>query len=64
MYRTPFIPPVMDHDMGLGEIKEEHIEMLGEKLENLRVQWKPAKLILLPMEERNGDASYTNAESG
>jgi len=34
----------MGFEMGLGEIKEESIEMIGEKLDNLRVPWKPAKL--------------------
>ena len=48
---------IMDHDvnnisqltmgfnMGLGEIREGSIEILGDKLENLRVQWKAAKLM-------------------
>jgi uncharacterized protein (DUF362 family) len=31
-------------EMGLGEIREESIEILGEKLENVRVDWKPARL--------------------
>ena len=34
----------MGFDMGLGLIQEDSIEMLGEKLDNLRVQWKPARL--------------------
>jgi uncharacterized protein (DUF362 family) len=34
----------MGFDMGLGEIREQSIEILGEKLDNLRVTWKPAKL--------------------
>ncbi|MFC2084671.1 DUF362 domain-containing protein [Bacteroidota bacterium] len=34
----------MGFDMGLGEIREESIELLGEKLDNLRVTWKPARL--------------------
>jgi hypothetical protein len=34
----------MGFDMGLGEIREQSIEMLGEKLDNLRVSWKPARL--------------------
>lgn len=32
----------MGFDMGLGEIRQEAIEVLGEKLDNLRVDWKPA----------------------
>jgi uncharacterized protein (DUF362 family) len=31
-------------DMGLGEIREQSIEILGDKLDNLRVTWKPAIL--------------------
>jgi uncharacterized protein (DUF362 family) len=34
----------MGFDMGLGEIREQSIELLGEKLDNLRVAWKPARL--------------------
>ncbi|MHC4249643.1 MAG: DUF362 domain-containing protein [Planctomycetota bacterium] len=34
----------MGFDMGLGEIREPAIEVLGEKLDNLRVAWKPARM--------------------
>jgi len=34
----------MGFDMGLGEIREQYIEILGEKLDNLRMPWKPARL--------------------
>lgn len=34
----------MGFDMGLGEIREESIEIVGEKLDNVRMQWKPAKV--------------------
>ena len=34
----------MGFDMGLGQIYEKSIEILGEKLDNLRVTWKPARL--------------------
>ena len=34
----------MGFDMGLGEIREESIEVVGEELDNLRVEWKPAKM--------------------
>jgi uncharacterized protein (DUF362 family) len=34
----------MGFDMGLGEIHEQSIEILGEKLENLQVAWNPARL--------------------
>jgi len=30
--------------MGLGEIREQSIEVLGEKIDNLRVDWKPARM--------------------
>jgi len=34
----------MGFEMGLGEIREPSIEILGEKLDNLRVEWKPARM--------------------
>ena len=34
----------MGFDMGLGEIRSEQIEVVGEKLDNLRVAWKPARM--------------------
>lgn len=34
----------MGFEMGLGEIREESIEIIGEKLDDLRVPWKPARL--------------------
>jgi hypothetical protein len=34
----------MGFEMGLGEIREKSIELLGEKLDNVRVPWKPARL--------------------
>jgi len=34
----------MGFSMGLGEIREEAIKVVGEKLDNLRVKWKPARL--------------------
>lgn len=34
----------MGVEMGLGETQEQSIEMLGEKLDNLRVDWKPARI--------------------
>lgn len=30
--------------IGLGEIDEKSIEILGEKLSDLQVEWKPAQL--------------------
>ena len=34
----------MGFNMGLGEVREKSIEILGEKLDNLHVDWKAAKL--------------------
>ncbi|MHC4353372.1 MAG: DUF362 domain-containing protein [Planctomycetota bacterium] len=34
----------MGFEMGLGEIREQSIEVLGERLENLRVDFKPATM--------------------
>jgi uncharacterized protein (DUF362 family) len=34
----------MGFDMGLGEIRETSIKIIGEKLDNLRVEWKPARI--------------------
>lgn len=34
----------MGFEMGLGEIREEAIELVGEKIDNLRTTWKPAQL--------------------
>jgi uncharacterized protein (DUF362 family) len=34
----------MGFNMGLGEVRKESIEILGEKLDNLHVKWKAAKL--------------------
>jgi uncharacterized protein (DUF362 family) len=34
----------MGFDMGLGEIRENKIEMLGERLDDLQMEWAPAEL--------------------
>jgi hypothetical protein len=34
----------MGFEMGLGEIREHSIAISGEKLDDLRVTWKPARL--------------------
>jgi len=34
----------MGFEMGLGEIREEAIDIVGERLDNLRVTWKPARM--------------------
>ncbi len=44
----------MGTEMGLGEMREESIEMVGEKLDNLRVTWKPATMKGIYMQKRSG----------
>jgi uncharacterized protein (DUF362 family) len=34
----------MGYSMGLGEIREQAIEIVGEKIKDVRVNWQPAKL--------------------
>ncbi len=34
----------MGFEMGLGEIRKQSIEIVGEKVDNLRVEWKPARI--------------------
>lgn len=34
----------MGYEMGLGEMREERIELLGERLDDLRVPWSSAKM--------------------
>lgn len=34
----------MGHEMNLGEIQEGAIEFVGEKLENMMMPWKPARM--------------------
>jgi uncharacterized protein (DUF362 family) len=34
----------LGYNMGLGQIHDEAIEIIGEKLDNIKVNWKPAKL--------------------
>jgi len=34
----------MGFQMGLGEIREESIEIFGERLDNVRVEWRPARI--------------------
>ena len=34
----------MGYDMGLGEIREASIEIVGERLADLRMPWAPARL--------------------
>lgn len=45
---------VMAHEMGLGEMREDSIEVIGERLENLRVEWLPAELANFPIAQGRG----------
>lgn len=36
---------VMGYEMGLGEMRKESIEIVGERLDDLRVDWLPATLL-------------------
>lgn len=47
----------MGFQMGLGEIREEAIEMVGEKLDDLRVEWLPATLKNRLSPQSNGAAA-------
>ena len=42
---------VMAHEMGLGNMHEELIEIVGEKLDDVRVDWAPAAIVSLPLPE-------------
>ena len=43
----------LGYEMGLGQINEDSIEIIGEKLGNLKVEWKPAKLKNTPFLNKN-----------
>jgi uncharacterized protein (DUF362 family) len=45
---------VMGYEMGLGEMREDSIEIIGERLDNLRVEWAPAELANFPLAESGG----------
>jgi uncharacterized protein (DUF362 family) len=45
---------VMGYDMGLGEMHEDSIEIIGDSLDNLRVEWLPAKLTNFAPQEGSG----------
>jgi uncharacterized protein (DUF362 family) len=45
---------VMGHEMGLGEMREDSIEIIGERLDNLRVEWLPAELANFAPQEGRG----------
>ena len=38
----------MGYNMGIGQINSESIEIVGEKVENVRVKWTPAELKARP----------------
>jgi uncharacterized protein (DUF362 family) len=42
------------YEMGLGEMREESIEIVGERLDDLRVEWLPAKLVNFAPQEGRG----------
>jgi uncharacterized protein (DUF362 family) len=44
----------MAFERGLGEVREDSIEIIGEKLDNLRVEWLPAKLANMRPSEGRG----------
>lgn len=39
---------VMGYEMGLGQMSEASIDVTGERLDDLRVRWRPATLVSLP----------------
>jgi uncharacterized protein (DUF362 family) len=45
---------VMGYEMGLSEMREDSIEIIGERLDNLRVDWLPAELANFPLAESGG----------
>jgi uncharacterized protein (DUF362 family) len=44
----------MAYEMGLGETREASIEVIGERLDNLRVDWLPAKLVNFAPQQGRG----------
>jgi uncharacterized protein (DUF362 family) len=34
----------MGYEMGLGEVRENYIEIIGERLDDVRMNWRPARL--------------------
>ena len=44
----PFVAQVLGaaHAEGMGEIREESIELVGARLGELRVKWKPADVVM------------------
>ena len=52
---------VMGYERGMGEIREDYIELLGERLDDLRVPWSRARLQNQPQLNRSGCAMYSCA---
>lgn len=50
----------MGYSMGLGEIRENAIEIIGEKLDNLRMNWTPASLKNRKLMHPGGDPAYSS----
>jgi hypothetical protein len=44
----------MAYEMGLGEMREASIEVIGERLDNLRVEWLPAELVNFAPQQGRG----------
>jgi uncharacterized protein (DUF362 family) len=44
----------MGYEQGLGEVREDSIEIIGERLDNLRVDWIPAELANFAPSEAQG----------
>ena len=47
---------VMGYERGMGEIREDHIELVGERLDDLRVPWSKAQVQGQLQSSRNGYA--------
>ncbi len=45
---------VMGYEMGMGEVREDRIELLGERLDDLRVPWSAARLRNRSLSGRGG----------
>lgn len=50
---------VMGYERGMGEIREDRIEMVGERLDDLRVPWSPARLRNQVQGSRSGCAMHS-----
>jgi uncharacterized protein (DUF362 family) len=52
---------VMGYERGMGEMREERIELLGERLEDLRMPWSKARLQNQLQLSRGGCPMHSNA---